>query len=168
MSEKFNLKWNDFHSNIAKSYILLRNEEYLQDVTLMGDDHKQISAHKLVLSASSDYFKDIFKNNKHSHPFFCLDGIKNHDLNNILDYIYNGEVQIYQENMDQFLSIAQRFKLKGLLGNLETVTNDNDNYQKNGNIPDDKIDTETTAVDDSGIKMDRITLDNSDKAALKV
>ena len=168
MKERFSLKWNDFQSNVSKSFSFLRNEEYLHDVTLVGDDHRQLPAHKLVLSACSEYFKDIFKNNKHSHPLLCLDGIKNDELNNILDYIYNGEVQIYQENLEQFLSIAQRFKLKGLLGNLETVTNDNDNYQKNGNIPDDKIDTETTAVDDSGIKMDRITLDNSDKAALNV
>ena len=59
MSEKFNFKWNDFHSNVSKSFSLLRNEEYFHDVTLVGDDHRQISAHKLVLSASSEYFTDI-------------------------------------------------------------------------------------------------------------
>ena len=57
MTEKFSLKWNDFHSNVSKSFSLLRNEEYLHDVTLVGDDHKQISAHRLVLSACSDYFQ---------------------------------------------------------------------------------------------------------------
>ena len=46
MSEKFSLKWNDFHSNVSKSFELLRNEEYLQDVTLVSDDGHHISAHK--------------------------------------------------------------------------------------------------------------------------
>ena len=49
MSEKFSLKWNDFHSNVSKSFELMRNEEYLQDVTLVSDDDFQVKAHKLVL-----------------------------------------------------------------------------------------------------------------------
>ena len=98
MDEKFCLKWNDFDSNVSKSFGLLRNEGYLHDVTLVGDDNKQVSAHKLVLSASSEYFKNIFKNNnKHAHPLICLDGIVSEDLGNIMDYIYNGEVKICQD-----------------------------------------------------------------------
>ena len=158
MSEKFNFKWNDFHSNVSKSFSLLRNEEYFHDVTLVGDDNRQISAHKLVLSTSSEYFTDIFKNNKHSHPLLCFDGIKNHDLSNILDFIYRGEVQIYQENLYQFLAIAQRFKLKGLLDNQESVSNGNDNYHKDKIIPEDhEVETETTAVNDGGIIMKKNT-----------
>ena len=115
MLEKFCLKWNDFNSNVSKSFSKLRNENEFFDVALVSDDQKLISAHKVVLSASSDYFKRIFKNNKHQNPFLCLEGISSSDLNNILDYIYNGEVQIYQEHLDRFLDIAQRFKLEGLL-----------------------------------------------------
>ena len=115
MSEKFCLKWNDFHSNVSKSFGLFRNEEYLHDVTLVSDDHTKVPAHKLVLSACSEYFKDIFKNNHQSHPLLCLDGIAKDDLMNILDYIYNGEVQIYQDNIDRFFALAKRFKLEGLL-----------------------------------------------------
>ena len=119
MSEKFCLKWNYFHSNVSKSFELFRNEDYLHDVTLVSDDQQQVSAHKLVLSACSEYFKNIFKHNNkpNSYPLLCLDGISSHDLNNIMDYIYHGEVQIYQENLDRFLSIAQRFRLDGLMGN---------------------------------------------------
>ena len=117
MSEKFSLKWNDFHSNVSKSFILFRNEEYLHDVTLVSDDHSRVAAHKLVLSACSEYFRDIFKNNQdRSYLLLCLDGISSEDLKNIMDYMYNGEVQIYQENLDRFLAIAQRLKLEGLIG----------------------------------------------------
>ena len=115
MSEKFSLKWNDFNSNVSKSFSKLRNEEYLHDVTLVGDDHTQMSAHKLVLSAGSEYFKEVFKRNKHSNTLMCLEGLSRKDLENVLDYIYNGEVHIFQEEFDRFLSVAQRFKLEGLL-----------------------------------------------------
>ena len=37
------------------------------------------------------------------------------DLENILDYIYKGEVKIFQERIDKFLDIAQRLQLDGLL-----------------------------------------------------
>ena len=117
MSEKFCLKWNDFYSNVSKSFSIFRNEEYLHDVTLVSDNHNKVAAHKLVLSACSEYFKDIFKNNQHSHPLLCLDGVSGEDLRNIMDYIYNGEVQIYQNDLDRFLAIAQRLKLQGLIGN---------------------------------------------------
>ena len=121
MSEKFSLKWIDFHSNVSKSFGLFRNEDYLHDVTLVSDDHKQVSAHKLVLSACSGYFKEIFKNNNkpNAHTLLCLDGISANDLQNIMDYIYNGEVLICEENLERFLSVAQRLTLDGLIANNE-------------------------------------------------
>merc|ERR1712189_65448 len=45
----------------------------------------------------------------------CLTGITTMDLNNILDYIYQGEVQIFQENIEKFLDIAEKLKIDGLL-----------------------------------------------------
>ena len=117
--EKFSLKWNDFSSNVQKSFQNLRKEEDFFDVTLVGDDCKHVTAHKLVLSSSSEYFKMIFSNNKkyfQSNAMICLDGLNQNDLNNVLDYIYNGEVQIYQQDLDRFLGIAERLKLEGLIG----------------------------------------------------
>ena len=49
------------------------------------------------------------------HPLLCLEGTTSRDLQNILDYVYNGEAQVYQDNLDRFLEMAQRFKLQGLL-----------------------------------------------------
>ena len=69
MSEKFSLKWNDFHSNVSKSFEMLRNEEYLQDVTLVSDDDFQVKAHKLVLSASSS---KTFSQRTFNQTFFCV------------------------------------------------------------------------------------------------
>ena len=130
MSEKFCLKWNDFQSNVSNSFSLLRNEDYLHDVTIVSDDNEQIAAHKLVLSACSEYFKSIFKKNKHSHPLLCLEGLSSQDVRNVMDYIYNGELQIFQEDLDRFLNIAQRFKLEGLL-----TDPDADQEEEINNVP---------------------------------
>ena len=129
MSEKFCLKWNDFETNVSKSFGLLRNEDYLHVVTLVCDDNSQVSAHKLVLSACSEYFKTIFKNNKQQNQLICLEGISTKELQDILDYMYNGETKIFQEGLENFLSIAQRFKIMGLLQNEEN--NDTAEYQSN-------------------------------------
>ena len=125
--EKFSLKWNDFTSNVQKSFQNLRREEDFFDVTLVGDDSTLVTAHKLVLASSSEYFKNIFlKNKKHfqSHALICLECLNQSDLNNILDYIYQGEVKIYQEELDRFLGIAERLKLEGLIGGEEPEVED--------------------------------------------
>ena len=122
MEEKFSLKWNDYQENIIKTFSLLRKEEEFFDVTLVSDDQKRIMAHKVVLSSSSEYFRNILKTNKHSHPMLCLTGICSEDLENVLNYIYQGEVQIFQRDIDKFLDIAQRLGLQGLL----TLDKEND------------------------------------------
>ena len=60
--------------------------------------------------------KHILTHNKHSHPLLCLDGVSSGELQFVLDYIYQGEVQIYQEQLDRFLEVAERLKLEGLTG----------------------------------------------------
>ena len=151
MSDKFCLKWNDFQSNVSKSFGALRSEEYLHDVTLVSDDHKKVSAHKLILSACSQYFKEIFKNNQHSHPLLCLDGISFEDLRNIMDYMYNGEVEIYQENLDRFLNVAQRLKLEGLIGGKEEKE-ESDIYE---NLNDDSLESSCNAEVTISVPVER-------------
>ena len=86
------------------------------DVTLVSDDEQHISAHKLVLTASSELFKNILKKAKHSNPMIFLSGYKSKDLLLVMDYIYQGEVQILQTDLDRFLSVAQQLKIEGLIG----------------------------------------------------
>ena len=122
-SDKFNLKWNDFQQNVTNTFTKLRSQSRLFDVTLVSNDHKQIQAHKLVLSACSEFFSEIFNKNEHPNPLLYLGNVGSEDLNLVLDYIYQGEVQIYQENLDRFLNIAANLKLEGLQSN-DSVTDD--------------------------------------------
>jgi len=138
MSEKFNLKWNNFQSNVSRSFSLLRTEQEFFDVSLVSEDQKMMSAHKLVLSASSPYFKHVLTQNKHSHPLLCLEGVSSAELQCVLDYIYQGEVLVYQENLDRFLEVAKRLKLEGLI----TQDKDEDTDHDRGSV---KKTTETNS-----------------------
>ena len=125
-TEKFCLKWNDFQSNVSKSFKDLRDDPDFCDVTLASEGNQQIKAHKVILASSSPLFLEILKSNKHSHPLIYMRGIKAHDLAAIVDFIYHGEANIYQENLDAFLALAEELQLKGLAGNKE---NNEETYQ---------------------------------------
>ena len=120
-AEKFSLRWNNFQSNLSKTFSSLRSEDEFYDVTLVSDDQEMISAHKLVLSASSPYFKHILTQTKHSHPLLCLQGVDSRNLQTVLDYIYQGQVEVGHENLERFLSIAAMFELEGLTAKNKVV-----------------------------------------------
>ena len=123
MSEKFNLSWNDFQSNVLRSFSSLRRDTALCDVTLVTDDNKLVRAHKTVLSTCSEFFKTVFQSsisNFHNLMLYLSD-LSSHDLDTILDYIYLGEAHIFQEGLEHFLMNAQKLKLEGLLQTEETL-----------------------------------------------
>ena len=115
-SEKFCLNWNDFQKNISSSFQEMRDDLDLADVTLACEDRKQFLAHKLVLSASSPFFKDILQKHKHPHPLIYLKGMKAEVLDSVLNFLYRGAVNIYQEDLNDFLVAAEELELKGLTG----------------------------------------------------
>ena len=116
MSEKLCLKWNDFQENINSAFGSLRTDNDLSDVTLACEDGQQIEAHKVILSVSSPLLQNLLKKNKHNHPLIYMRGMKSEDLIAIVDFLYYGEANVYQENLDSFLAIAEELKLKGLTG----------------------------------------------------
>ena len=115
-SEKFSLKWNDFQENISSAFHTLRDDTTFTDVTLISEDGQQLQAHKVILSASSPFFMNILKTNKHPNPLIYLKGFKAHQLYSIIDFMYHGVAEIYQENLDGFLAVAEELQLKGLTG----------------------------------------------------
>ena len=118
------LKWNNFESNITEKIHSLRGVDDFYDVTLVGDDLKQVTAHRLVLSASSEYFKKILQNNKgFNHPILCLQGLIHSDINNIMDFIYNGQLELPQDEVKRYLHLAKRLELFGIHEPIETDLN---------------------------------------------
>merc|ERR1719186_2111495 len=116
-TEKFCLRWDEFETNIRESFRELREEKKHFDVTLACEDDHQIKAHKIILSAGSKFFGNIFGISDHPNPFIYLKGIKKAELECVLDFLYNGEAYIAQEELNKFLEIAQDLNVKGLQRN---------------------------------------------------
>jgi len=112
-AEKFCLRWNDFESNISGAFRELREDKDFFDVTLACDDD-QMQAHKVILSACSPFFRTVLRRNKHEHPLLYLKGVKYTDLVSVLNFMYHGEVNVAQEELNSFLAVAEDLKVKGL------------------------------------------------------
>ena len=114
---KLCLQWNDFQTNLTSAFRDLREDKEFTDVTLACGDGQQVKAHKVVLISSSPFFKNLLQRNKHPHPLIFMRGLKSEDLVTMVDFLYHGEANVYQENLDSFLAIAEELQLKGLQGN---------------------------------------------------
>ena len=116
MSRKLCFKWDDFQENISTAFGSLREDNEFADVTLACEDGQQIDAHKVILAASSPFFQNLLQRSKHPHPLIYMRGVKSENLLAVVDFLYRGEANVYQENLDSFLAIAEEFQLKGLMG----------------------------------------------------
>ena len=124
MSEKLCLQWNDFQDNIKSAFGNLREDNDFADVTLACEDGQQVEAHKVILAASSPFFQRLLGRNKHPHPLIYMRGMKSDDLLAIVDFLYRGEANVFQESLDSFLSIAEELQLKGLMGKADKKVKD--------------------------------------------
>ena len=116
-SEKFCLRWNDFETNISVAFRELREEKDFFDVTLACDDSSQIQAHKVILSACSPFFRNVLRKNPHQHPLLYLKGVKYKEMLSVLNFMYMGEVNVAQEELNSFLAVAEDLRVKGLTQN---------------------------------------------------
>ena len=116
MSERLCLRWSDFKENVNFAFGKLRSDKYITNVTLLCEDGQQVEAHKAILAASSPFFEEILQKSKHPRPLIYLRGYQTRDFVSILDFLYFGEANVFQEDLDSFLAIAEEIKLKGLTG----------------------------------------------------
>merc|ERR1719186_1773234 len=115
-SEHFSLPWDNFEKCTTDAFEKLYSDEEFTDVTLACDGDKQLKshkAHKAILSSCSPFFKTILSRNPHQHPIIYLKGISHENLSSIIKFIYLGQTEVSQEILQDFLSIAQEFKIEG-------------------------------------------------------
>lgn len=116
LSEKLCLEWTEFQQNFSSSFQELWKENYLSDITLVCDDNQQIEAHKIILTTCSPLFKTMLKKNKHSHPMIFMRGIKSKHLMLLLEFMYLGETNVFQEDLNDLLKVGEELQVKGIAG----------------------------------------------------
>ncbi|XP_061704461.1 protein tramtrack, beta isoform isoform X19 [Cydia pomonella] len=114
--EQFSLCWNNFHANMSAGFHGLLSRGDLVDVTLAAEG-RLLQAHKLVLSVCSPYFQEMFKMNPTQHPIVFLKDVSHSALRDLLQFMYQGEVNVKQEELASFISTAEQLQVKGLTGN---------------------------------------------------
>ena len=118
----------DFSFQASKTLSSLFDQPDFSDVTLVCEDQKQISAHKVILASGSPFFKNIVSLNPHPRPLIYLK-VKFSDLQEIVRFIYTGQCTVTQNELDRFLDIAKSLEITGIF---------NDEGLKVGNISNDE------------------------------
>ena len=112
--EKFNLSWNDFDKSTSSAFKELLAQQDFVDVTLVSEDNKELKCHKVVLGASSPIFRSILLRNPHQHPLLYISGVYHKDLKSLLSFMYLGQTEVAQNELDIFMEVAAKFQIKGL------------------------------------------------------
>ena len=110
---KLGLVRKDFNLHAGKSFGLLFGDCNFTDVTLVSADNQQLPAHKVVLSTGSQFFREIFIRNPHPQPLLYLK-LRYCDLLSLMRFIYLGECEVDQRDIDQFLQTAKELRVEGL------------------------------------------------------
>ncbi|XP_066967543.1 longitudinals lacking protein, isoforms H/M/V-like isoform X13 [Macrobrachium rosenbergii] len=118
--QHYSLRWNDYTVKIVTAFQSLRDEEDFVDVTVACDGHSY-SAHKMVLSACSPYFRALLRANPCQHPIVILKDVGHVELERLLEFMYNGEVSIAQDQLAAFLRTAENLKIRGLAGSSDDM-----------------------------------------------
>lgn len=128
--QQFCLKWNNYSSNMVRTFGQMIMDQDFVDVTLACEG-SAIKAHKVVLSACSDYFKELFLANPCKHPIVILKDMKMDDLKAIVDFMYKGEVNVFNHQLAALLKTAHILKVKGLTESKDDDEDDCHNNQEN-------------------------------------
>merc|ERR1712142_148237 len=120
MDECFLLRWELHDKNKSASLTGLWKNEMFLDVTIVCDDD-QIDAHKLILSAASPLFQKILLRNENhvGRPLLYLRGTRRIQRQNLLEFIYTGEVSVHPKDLESFMHLANNFEIEGLVGNFD-------------------------------------------------
>merc|ERR1711892_1465938 len=114
MTENFQVENSHFSCDLSLSLSSLLASSSLCDVTLICEDG-HLAAHKVILAATSTFFSSVFHLNYHNHPLIYLRGIKTVQMKAVLDYIYSGATQVIEEDLANFLAVAEDLKIDGLM-----------------------------------------------------
>ena len=151
MSElKLRLEREDFTLHAKKSFKSFYEDSNFSDVTLVCEGNQQIQAHKVILSSGSQFFRDILQGSPHPHPLVYL-RVKPAHLASMVKFLYQGQCQVEQEDIDTFLDLARELKIEGLTSEME----------------EQKADIALSTTDSKIVKVPREDLVSKDKRDIK-
>ena len=111
-TKRADLKNNSFSTQTLHAFRNVHNDKYFTDVTLVSGDDKQSSAHKVLLSSSSDVLRNMFIKNQVANLVILLSDISFTSLQQIINFIYTGECQVPVDILEDFLAAGKKLQIK--------------------------------------------------------
>ena len=133
------LKRADFNTFSGETIRCLFEDSDFCDVTLVCSDAKQIRAHKVILSAGSEFFRSLLKQNNHNHPLIFLN-MPHNFLLPLVSFVYLGGCEVEQDAIEGFLRTATILGVKGLMAEKGDVKSTNvEESHKKPFLPADNV-----------------------------
>ncbi|KAL0281174.1 UNVERIFIED_CONTAM: hypothetical protein PYX00_002238 [Menopon gallinae] len=131
--QRFCVRWNSYKSNLQTAFPKLLTSEHFVDVTL-ACEKQFIKCHKIVLSACSAYFETLLVNNPCQHPIIFMKDVQFWEIKALVEFMYKGEVNVSQNQLDSLLKSAESLQIRGLSGTKQFI-----NFEQSDEIIDDNV-----------------------------
>ena len=106
-------EWNNYTTSWGPAIRDLRRCGLFHDVTLLTSDNQLVTAHRIVLAACSSFFRGLLS----SQPLqttsptqpavLYMRGVTGPAILKLLDFMYNGEVNVEPSLLKEFLTIGE-------------------------------------------------------------
>lgn len=114
----YHLKWSKHIPNMESVFTSLFETGGLTDVTIMCIGGS-LRAHRIILSTCSNYFLKLFLSVDTKRPIISLPEVHVSTMQSLLKFIYTGEVEAQEDQIEFLLQAAKMLEISGL-------TNDNE------------------------------------------
>ena len=122
MSDMESIRMNQEINDISLKIGLLASTEHFQDVELVTEDGV-LRSNKLLLSACSEILRQIVLTSKNPASIF-LDGFRAQDVENLLDLLTHGRLDIDKMKADDFMAKISSLKISGVFKKSDVIKED--------------------------------------------
>ena len=155
----FTLRSDDYESEIAFGFQRLRKANALFDMTLVCDGG-EVQCHEALLASLSPHFQEVFMQNSSQKARLDLPGVKFDYVRMMVEFIYEGEVEMPQHEAKAFFAATDLFKVKGLYSDPAdkapikseppAIKSEPPDQQEEDNLPSQSISAETPGTSSEG------------------
>jgi hypothetical protein len=112
--EGYDLKWKNHSQEVFSFVRKLRPKTSFSDVVVHCGG-KNFFAHKVILAASSSFFERVLSNvPEEKCKVLVMTETRPEMLTLLLDFIYDGEAYVRSEDLENFMSTAEKLEIRGL------------------------------------------------------
>ena len=146
MEGALQITWGEDDRSSAVFDFIQSNSNFT-DVTLVSDDNNKFHAHKAILGAHSEYFSTLFtSHHDNENQVLLLTGAKAWEVSNLINFMYQGFVNVPKKNVDDLVSLANGLNIKGLISTDKEQRKPKQHRKKRGRPPKNQQDSEDRSI----------------------